>query len=200
MTAARRGRPEPKLAFRPLTPERWDDVVALFGERGACAGCWCMYWRRDAKAYTEGKGAGNRAAFRRIVRRGGEPGILAYADGEPIGWCAVAPRADYPRLDRSRVLAPLDDAPVWSISCLFVARPWRRQGISERLIEVAVAHARSNGAKVVEAYPIDPKGPQPDAFVWTGLASAYERAGFREAARRSPTRPIMRREVSPPRK
>jgi GNAT superfamily N-acetyltransferase len=189
-----------RLSFHPATPERWGDVEALFGERGACAGCWCMYWRREAKEYSAGKGAGNRAAFRRIVKRGDEPGILAYADGEPVGWCAVAPRAAYPRLGRSRVLAPLDDIPVWSISCLFVARPWRRRGVSRALIEAAVAYARSRGAKVVEAYPIDPAGAQPDAFVWTGIASAYERAGFREAARRSPTRPIMRREVRPGRR
>ena len=189
----------PALTFHPATRDRWGDVEALFGERGACAGCWCMYWRLDAKAYTAGKGAGNRTALRRIVRRGEEPGVLAYAGGEPIGWCAVAPRAEYPRLDRSRVLARLDEKPVWSISCLFVARPWRKRGVSRALIEAAVAHARACGARIVEGYPVDPAAPQADAFVWTGIASAYERAGFREAERRSPTRPIMRRKVSPPR-
>jgi GNAT superfamily N-acetyltransferase len=190
----------PALTFHPATPDRWGDVEALFGDRGACGGCWCMYWRLDAGAYTAGKGAGNRAALRRIVRKGEEPGILAYAGEEPIGWCAVAPREEYPRLDRSRVLARLDGKPVWSISCLFVARPWRKRGVSRALIEAAVAHARSRGAKIVEGYPIDSTTPQADAFMWTGIASAYERAGFREIERRSATRPIMRRKVSPPRK
>lgn len=152
-----------------------------------------MAWRREAKAFTAGKGTGNRAAFRRIVKRGDEPGVLAYADGEPVGWCAVAPRTAYPRLGRSRVLAPVDDAPVWSVSCLFVARPWRRRGVSRGLLEAAAVHARERGAEVVEGYPIDPAKDQPDAFVWTGLASAFEAAGFREVARRSPTRPILRR-------
>jgi GNAT superfamily N-acetyltransferase len=184
-----------KLSFHPLTPDRWNDLVTLFGKRGACGGCWCMAWRRTAKAYEAGKGAGNRTAFRRIVKRGAEPGVLAYADGEPVGWCAVAPRETYPRLAGSRVLAPVDDADVWSVSCLFVARPWRRRGVSEALLGAAVAHARARGARIVEGYPIDPAKSQPDAFVWTGLFSAYERAGFREVARRSPTRPIVRREL-----
>jgi GNAT superfamily N-acetyltransferase len=196
---AARGRVRRRLAvnlsFHPLSPDRWDDVETLFGERGACAGCWCMYWRLGAKEYSAGKGPANKAAFRRIVERGDEPGVLAYTSDEPVGWCAVAPREAYPRLDRSRVLAPLDHAAVWSISCLFVARPWRRRGVSQALIEAAVAHARSRGARIVEGYPVKPGGPQADAFVWTGLASAFERAGFREAARRSPTRPIMRRRV-----
>ena len=184
-----------KLSFHPLSADRWDDVEALFGERGACAGCWCMYWRLGAKEYSAGKGPGNKSAFRRIVDRGDEPGLLAYAGEEPVGWCAVAPREAYPRLDRSRVLAPVDETAVWSISCLFIARPWRRRGVSRALIEAAVAHARSRGAKVVEGYPVEHAGPQADAFVWTGLASAFLRAGFREVARRSPTRPIMRRRV-----
>jgi GNAT superfamily N-acetyltransferase len=189
-----------KLAFHAATSGRWDDVERLFGERGACAGCWCMYWRRSRKAWTEGKGAGNRRALRRLILDGQEPGVLAYDDGEPIGWCAVAPRDQYPALARSRVLEPVDDRPVWSVSCLFVARPYRRKGVSSRLLEAAAAHAARRGATIVEGYPTEPATDRaPDAFLWTGIPGAFERAGFHEVARRSPTRPILRRTVRPAR-
>jgi len=187
---------KPALAVQPATAERWRDVERLFGERGACAGCWCMLWRLSHKDWQAGKGEGNRRALRRLVRGGAEPGLLAYQDGEPIGWCAVAPRADYPALARSRVLGPVDDRPVWSVACLFVARPYRRQGVSARLLEAAAEHAGRHGATIVEGYPTVPSTDRaPDAFLWTGTAAAFERAGFREVARRSPTRPIVRRKT-----
>ena len=184
----------PALRFHAATSERWPDVERLFGERGACAGCWCMFWRRGRKEWEAGKGAGNRRALRSLVQRGAEPGVLAYKGDDPIGWCAVAPRSDYPALARSRVLEPIDDRPVWSIACLFVARPHRRQGVSARLLDAAAEHAGRRGATIVEGYPTIPRVARaPDAFLWTGTASAFERAGFREIARRSPTRPIVRR-------
>ena len=186
----------PALAFHPATAERWPDVERLFGQRGACAGCWCMFWRLPRKDWTAGKGEGNRRALRKLVRSGAEPGVLAYQDGEPIGWCAAAPRADYPALARSRVLAPVDDRHVWSVACLFVARPHRRRGVSARLLEAAVEHAGRHGVTLVEGYPTVPSTDRaPDAFLWTGTAAAFERAGFREVARRSPTRPIVRRKA-----
>jgi GNAT superfamily N-acetyltransferase len=188
--------PASALRFAPLTAGRWRDVEALFGPRGACAGCWCMWWRLPRAAWRRGKGAGNRRAFKRLVTGGHVPGVLAYAGREPVGWCAIAPRAQYPGLARSRILKPVDDRPVWSITCLFVARPWRGRGISTRLLEAAARLARRRGARIVEGYPTE-AGPQrtADAFVFTGLASAFERAGFVEVLRRSRTRPIMRRQV-----
>jgi GNAT superfamily N-acetyltransferase len=191
--AARRPR-QSELTFHPLTPERWDDLAALFGRNGACGGCWCMWWRMKRADWEEKKGAANRRAFRKIVRNGEEPGVLAYASDVPVGWCAVAPREAYEVLGRSRILKPVDDKPVWSITCLFIARPWRKQGVSVRLIEAAVSLARSRGAKIVEGYPVEPrKGTMPDMSAFTGLPAAFERARFREVARRSETRPIMRR-------
>lgn len=183
-----------RLDFSPATPERWPDIERLFGPRGACAGCWCMWWRLPRRSWEAGKGPANKKKMRALVNAGREPGVIAYADGEPIGWCAVAPREEYSGLSRSRVLAPIDDEPVWSVTCLFVARAYRNQGVSVRLLAEAVRFARSRGARIVEGYPVEPASRMADSFAWTGLASAFVNAGFREAARRSKTRPIMRAE------
>jgi GNAT superfamily N-acetyltransferase len=182
-----------RLTFHPLTPDRWDDFERLFGERGACGGCWCMWWRLKRSLFEKQKGAGNKRAMKAIVRKGDVPGIIAYAGKEPVGWCAVAPREDYGTLERSRILKPVDDQPVWSVVCFFVERAHRGSGVSVELLKAAVAHAKRHGARIVEGYPVEPKQDRmPDAFAWFGLASAFERAGFEEVARRSPTRPIMR--------
>jgi GNAT superfamily N-acetyltransferase len=184
------------LAFEPLTPERWPDVVRLFGPRGACAGCWCMVWRRRPAEWERGKGSGNRAAFQRVVRKGPPPGILAYDDGQPVAWCAVAPREAYVQLARSRVLKPIDAEPVWSVSCIFVTRAYRRRGVSVALLRAAGEFAASRGARIVEGYPVEPySGKMPDAFAWTGTVAAFRAAGYEEAARGSAKRPIMRRRV-----
>jgi GNAT superfamily N-acetyltransferase len=155
------------LEFHPVTASRWRDLETLFGERGACGGCWCMYWRLTSAQFKELKGAGNRQAMQQLIQSGVEPGLLAYAAGQPVAWCAVAPREHYVRLASSRILQPVDDQAVWAISCFFIAKSHRRQGLSVKLL-------------------------QADAFVWTGLASAFRKAGFEEVARRSDTRPIMR--------
>lgn len=186
-----------RLAVHPLTPERWPDVVELFGPRGACAGCWCMFWRRPRSEWTSGQSGGNRRAFRALVQAGPAPGLIAYAAEQPIGWCALAPRADYTSLTRSRVLAPVDDQPVWSVSCFFVQRGWRRRGVTPLLLAASARYAKRHGAKILEGYPIDTSGgTKAAAFLWTGTASAFQSAGFREVARRSPTRPIMRLDLT----
>ena len=183
----------PALICHPLTPDRWADFEALFGERGACGGCWCTFWRRPRSEYERNKGPGNRRFMLKVVESGPPPGILGYLDGEPVGWCAVASRDHYPALERSRILKPIDDTPVWSISCLFVRKDQRKKGLSIRLLKAAVDNVKRQGGAVVEGYPVEPKSENlPDPFVWHGLASAYRKAGFRECARRSETRPIMR--------
>ncbi len=155
-----------------------------------------MFWRMSRAEFETKKGAGNKAALQRLIESGAAPGMLAYDGRRPVGWIALAPRSDYPALDRSRILKPVDDQPVWSISCFFVHKDYRRRGLSAALIRAAVAYAAKKGATIVEGYPQEPrKGAIPAAFAWTGLASAFAQAGFKEAARRSPTRPIMRCET-----
>ena len=182
--------------FYPLTPERWTDFEKLFGPRGACAGCWCMYWRLTRTQYDEQQGELNRRNIKALVDSGNIPGILAYVDDEPVGWCSIAPREEFATLARSRILKPVDDQPVWSVVCFFVARSHRRQGLTIQLLNAAVEYAASKGATVIEGYPVEPKvGKAPDVFVFTGLSSAFQQAGFKEVLRRSETRPIMRYDV-----
>jgi GNAT superfamily N-acetyltransferase len=182
-----------KLSFHPLTLNRWRDLEELFGERGACGGCWCMWWRLSRSEFEQGKGKKNKAALKRIVRSGEVPGILAYVEGRPIAWCSVGPRETFSALERSRVLKRIDDKPVWSVVCLFVDKASRKKGVSVEILKAAIEYAKKKGAKIVEGYPIEPKrGRWPDAFVWTGVPSAYLKAGFKEVHRGSSTRPIMR--------
>lgn len=181
-----------KLKFVPLTPARWPDFETLFGSNGACAGCWCMYWRLSARDYERGKGESNHQAMKALVKAGQKTGLLAYAGKEAVGWLALEPRAAYPRLEKSRILAPLDERPVWSVSCFFIKRGWRGQGVSAQLLQAAVEQARRAGVKIVEGYPVDRREKTADTFVWTGLASTFRKCGFKQVARRSATRPIMR--------
>ena len=153
-----------------------------------------MLWRLPRKQFESQKGAGNRKAMKALVDAGETTGLLAYADGQAVGWCALAPRERYPALARSRVLKPLDDQPCWSVSCLFVHRAYRNRGVSVELLRAGARHACGHGAGILEGYPVEPKDGKaiPPAFAWTGIPGAYESAGFSEVARGSPTRPIMR--------
>ncbi|HVP58515.1 MAG TPA: GNAT family N-acetyltransferase [bacterium] len=181
------------LTFHPLAPARWADFEKLFGPRGAYCGCWCMYWRLTRKEFTEGQGEGNRRAMKSIVGSGRVAGILAYLGKEAVGWCSVGPRADFPGLDRSRVLKRLDDQPVWSIVCFFIAKEHRGKAIGEELIRAAVKYAKIRGAKIVEAYPTLPRGRKlAPVSVYMGIPALFKRAGFVECARPSSCKVVMR--------
>jgi GNAT superfamily N-acetyltransferase len=156
-----------------------------------------MWWRLPRAQFEKQKGAGNRRALKRLVSAGKAPGLLAYAGSEPVGWVALAPRADYPALDRSRVLARVDEKPVWSAPCFFIAKEFRGKGVSVQLLRAAAKFARQRGARILEGYPVvAKKGRMPDVFAWTGLPGTFECAGFDEILRRSPTRPIMRKRLA----
>ncbi len=181
-----------ELSFKPLKRNLWTDFEELFGPRGACAGCWCMFWKLRGKAFEEVRGYETRQMHKSIVDSGVSTGLLAYLHGEVVGWVAVEPRSAYEKLAHSRVLKPVDDKSVWSVTCFFVAKEFRRQGITIELLRAAVEHVRSQGGRIVEGYPVETTETMPAPFIYTGTASAFQQAGFEEVARRSPTRPIFR--------
>ncbi len=182
------------LSFHPLTQKLWRDFEMLFGRNGACGGCWCMYWKLRGKDFDENAGDTTRQMQKSIVDSKTVPGLLAYSEGYPVGWIAVEPRKAYPKLAHSRILKPVDDQEVWSVTCFFVEKKHRRKGLTVELLKAATDYVKDQGGKIVEGYPVDTDGKsgQPDAFIYTGTASAFEQAGFKEVARNSPTRPIFR--------
>jgi GNAT superfamily N-acetyltransferase len=180
------------LKFHPLTPERWSDLETLFGKQGACGGCWCMWWRLTRSQFNKQKGEANRKALKKIVDSGEIPGIIAYSGSQPAAWCSVAPRENYSALERSRTLKRVDDQPVWSVVCFFVAKKSRGKGVTLPLLKGAVKYAEEQGARIVEGYPVETKKSLPASFMWTGVASVFLKAGFVEVLRRSKTQPIMR--------
>jgi GNAT superfamily N-acetyltransferase len=181
--------------IRPATPELWPQLEDLFGKKGACNGCWCMYWRIGS-AYHQRPREENRLALKAIVEAGPPPGLLAFDGDLAVGWCQITARADIPWIDGKRNLRRIDEAPVWSISCFYVRSQHRRRGVTKALIEAAVAHAAKQGAQIVEAYPVDKTQSKGASNAFTGIASSFAAAGFAEVARRSPARPIMRRALS----
>ena len=189
-----------KLAVLPVTPARWPDLEAIFAARGCSVarGCWCMAYRRSgALVVPKGKRRAdvNRVALKRLVDSGTPPGLIAYRGREPVGWISIGPREDYAKLVRSPVMKAVDDKPVWSVICFVVPSEHRGQGVARALLAGAVAYARKRGATLVEAYPVDKPGRSADVNMWFGAKSMYDRAGFREVARRKPARPIVRLKV-----
>jgi GNAT superfamily N-acetyltransferase len=181
-----------ELSFKPVKRNLWTDLEELFGSHGACGGCWCMHWKLRGKAYDAAKGYETRQMHKSIIDSGTVTGLLAYLQGDVVGWVAVEPRSAYDRLAHSRVLKPVDDEQVWSVPCFFVAKQYRRQGINVELLKAAVEYVKSKGGRIVEGYPVDGASNYPPPFAFTGTASAFRRAGFKEVARNSPTRPIFR--------
>ncbi|PYT55932.1 MAG: GNAT family N-acetyltransferase [Bacillati bacterium ANGP1] len=188
-----------RLTVQPLTRDRWDDLVELFSRPGGSIvrGCWCMYYRKSGGSGGLGRGKANKRAMKALVDGGTVPGLIAYRDRRPVGWISLGPREDYARLERSRVMKRVDEKPVWSIVCFFVDSKERGQGITRALLRDAIDYARSNGATLLEAYPIDKKARSHPDFMWFGAKSLYDHAGFREVARRKETRPVVRRGLRP---
>ena len=184
------------LEIKAVTPELWGEMKKLFEQMGSYRGCWCMWWRLKRKDFDQMYGEGNHRAMKDIVHGGQVPGLLAILDGVPIAWCSVAPREHFPVLDRSPVLKRVDDQPVWSIVCFFIAEAYRGQGLMSELIRAAVDYANQNGATIIEAYPVIPEASSNPALqTFTGVISRFKDIGFVEVVRRSKIRPIMRYDI-----
>jgi GNAT superfamily N-acetyltransferase len=188
------------LNVLPATSDRWPDVEAIFGARGCSVarGCWCMFYRRSGTGYSSLGGSrakANRAALKALVDTGNPPGLIAYRGKDPVGWISLAPREEFAKLARSPVMKPVDDEPVWSITCFVVPSLHRGQGVARALLDGAIAYARKRGATLIEAYPVDRSERSKDDAMWFGAKTMYDRAGFKEVARRKPTRPVVRLEV-----
>lgn len=170
------------LEIHPLTPDRWDDVAALFSESGDQKTCWCMFWRIRSRDWSFANAEEARNGLHRLVDEGRDPapGLLAYAAGRPVGWVSIAPRQDYERLVRSRVRPAIDDRAVWSIVCFVVSRSARGRGLTNRLLDAAMDYAIAHGAPALEAYPVSVgrDGRVPAAVGYTGLLSTFLAAGF----------------------
>jgi GNAT superfamily N-acetyltransferase len=172
---------------QPLTPDRWGDFAALMNARFDTRRCWCM-WPRRATSYKNWSPDSNRRSMKKAVDTGAAPpGVLAYVDGEPAGWCAIAPREDFPKFERMPETAPLDDKRVWSVVCFLVLRSHRRKGLSRALLRAAVDLAAEHGATIVEGYPVEDT-----RNVFRGVTSVFKSVGFEEVARRKAGRPLMR--------
>ena len=185
------------VTIHPLTPDRWRDLDALFQTNAVTRDCYCMWFRMTNAEFNAGRKEPNKRAFKRIVTTSKvPPGLIAYVDGEPAGWCALAPRDEYPRIQRARAMKPIDDKPAWAITCFFVRRSARGRGVTKALLKEAVAFARAHGATLIEGYPVDTSTGRvtPDA-AYHGTLRLFEGAGFKEVARRDPRRSIVRKSV-----
>jgi GNAT superfamily N-acetyltransferase len=192
---------QPLFRAQPLAPGTWPDLEELFNLPGGSMvrGCWCMFYRRTGK-WDRGpgpRGSQNKQAMCDLVGSGATPGLVGYLDDRPAGWISLGPREDYLKLRRSPIMKPVDGTPVWSVVCSYVARPYRGQGVQHRLLAAAIGFARDSGATTLEAYPVDKAERSQDDFIFFGSRALYERAGFQEVARRSPTRVVMRLPLGP---
>ncbi|CAN5345779.1 GNAT family N-acetyltransferase [soil metagenome] len=193
----------PDLEIHPLTRERLPHLARLFGQGGDPKWCWCASFRVRGMTFRNASARENRAVLEAAVDQleGRAPGLIAYRDGEAIGWVSLGPREDYERLKHSKILAPIDDRPVWSIVCFVVGRRARGQGVAKKLLDAAVDYAREHGATLLEAYPVETDGGRiPSANAYMGTRRMFEVAGFdvverRQWNRATSVRPIVRRRI-----
>jgi GNAT superfamily N-acetyltransferase len=192
------------LEIHPLDRKRWKDLETLFSGRGGSQvrGCWCMCYRRSGRVEKPADmtyAQFNKCSLKGLVDKGVAPGLIGYRDGKPVAWVSLGPREDYAKLARSAVMKPVDDKPVWSVVCFYTAKEVRGEHLAEAMLKGAIDYARSRGARLLEAYPVDKHEREHDDSMWFGAKSMYDRTGFVEVARRKPTRPVVRKTLRPQR-
>lgn len=192
------------LKIRPLKTSDWPHIAELFGEKGACGGCWCMYWRveRGGRLWSEMLGATAKRRFQELVTSGEVHGLLAFLGKTPVGWVCVGPHEDFPRLERVRAFARDRPAKSWSIVCFFIPSRYRRHGIATKLLIAARDMALARGAALVEGYPVPVRTQQgmPGAFAWTGVPSMFARAGFHRTGGADQARHVWVSDTAPTRR
>lgn len=180
----------------PATPERWDDVAAVMGTKGDPSRCFCQYFRLRGQAWSSASSASNRSALRQQVTGGNlPPGVIAYADDSPAGWCAIAPRAGYPRVVASPHWRTSSADGLWSVTCFVVPTGHRRSGITVDLLNAAVGLAAANGATAVEGCAVDTSERLRSADLYRGPLPTFLAAGFTEIARNGPAWIQVRKEL-----
>lgn len=185
------------IIVRPLTPERWPDVEAIFNARGCAVArtCWCMFYRHSGRTEPPRgmtRGQMRREELKALADADPPAGLVGYRGKTPVGWISLGPREDYRKLARSPVMKPVDNRPVWSVICFVVPAEYRGQGVAKAMLRGAIAYAKRRGVKLLEAYPVDKPGAVSDDSLWFGAKSMYDAQGFREVARRKPMRPVVR--------
>jgi GNAT superfamily N-acetyltransferase len=188
--------PDTGLSFQELSTANWKQFEELMGEKGGCGNCWCMYFRIPTKEFQENKPDGNKKMMKQLVDKGMPQGLIAFINKEPAGWIAFAPREDYMKLENTRIFKPLDDKPVWSITCFFVKKEFRHKGLSQQLIKGAVDFAKRKKIKILEAYPAIPYSQNvPHPFLWVGVLSSFIKNGFTIVKQSSKSRAMVRLEL-----
>jgi GNAT superfamily N-acetyltransferase len=190
------------LEFHPLTNERWDDLVRLFEHHGSPGYCWCTYWRLSSSKYSQSSSSGRREVLKGLVASGKPTGILAYRHSLPVGWCSIAPRQSYERLERSMTSAHIDERITWSVVCIYLDRTLRGKNLSLKLLRAAVDYAACQGAQVVEGYPVEPEVDMQGnlnyavSYRFMGFKSTFEKAGFKDATPPGSQRRILRYDIT----
>jgi GNAT superfamily N-acetyltransferase len=177
-----------ELVFHPASVDRFSDLVAFFAQHGNPNYCWCMRWRLKSTDFQKMKSRERRETLQALVQNTIPIGVLAYDQSQVVGWCSVAPRETYPLLEGSTTLKRIDNLPVWSVVCFFVAPHLRRQNVPLNLLQAAVQYALSQGATIIEGYPVEPD----KSYRFMGSPSTFAQAGFREAGRAKNGRSIVR--------